>query len=91
VCHTVTQGSTIPQQAVSVLLKGVPRVLKSSTNVSAFVRNHEMCRFWCGVSDLQDVSLCRPSYILIYLGRGNVQKFASRTEKFYGRKNRELE
>ena len=63
-CHTVKQGSTIPKQAVSFFMKGVLYFLKASTNVSVLVRYHKMCRFLYGVSDLQDVSQYRCSYIL---------------------------
>ena len=67
-CPTVTQGSTIPKQAVLFFMKGVLYFLNASTNVSVLVRYHEMCRFLCGVSDLQDVSRCRRSYILAEYG-----------------------
>ncbi|KAF8173802.1 hypothetical protein K438DRAFT_1850049 [Mycena galopus ATCC 62051] len=40
------------------------RFLNPSTNVSVFVRYHQMCQFFYSVSDSQDVSLCRRSYIL---------------------------
>jgi hypothetical protein len=55
----MTQGSTIPQQAVSVLLKGVPLFLRRCTNVSVLVRNHEMCRFLGHVSATRICKMCR--------------------------------